>query len=241
MYSSERPALVPFNRNLDVIFQKDLMFDLPGTKNGIYDFTSLCKNNEELGMYWVSRLAQGHHKLGRQVIIEVGHHNRLSPFETAVAYPNTTVIGIEVASITLEEKKLFPFYQNMQNSVVGLFQYKIEKLKNKKIEVDRVQVVAPDPLSEYSLLDSTYQLVRIGGEVVIAIDPWVVLNCYNDQPEQKPDEIVKRFKKLHSNFEIKVDYLEFDQIKERYGFGDSKYLKRDDLPVIPVVIAKRLS
>jgi tRNA G46 methylase TrmB len=107
------------------------MFDLKGTHPGVYDFTSLSRMDEELGIYWASRLIQGHTRLNRKVFIEIGHHDKLSPFETAANNPDTTVIGVEMASIKWYKGKVESDLTRFINSSVALFQFDASKLSGK--------------------------------------------------------------------------------------------------------------
>ena len=85
----------------------------------------------------------------------MGHHGKLSPIETVLAFPNTTVIGVEPATVEWHEAVINAPNTEWRGSLVALFQFTIEKLNNNGLEVDRVQSVAPDPWSEKSILDAT--------------------------------------------------------------------------------------
>ncbi len=235
----EQKAFFTFSHNINVVLQHDLMFDFPGTRPGFYDFSPLSHQNEDVGAYWASRLVQGHKKMGRQVIIEVGPHDRFSPFETAQAFPNTTILGIEPATIEWDEDKINGHIKEWNNSIVATFQFDVKKLKNRGLEVDRVQAVAPDPWSEMNILNTTAELICPGGQIIMAIDPFVVTTYYEDNDDQKPDKVAEQFANAHPGFEARVRYMTIEEIKKTYGFSDSKYLKREGLLDIPVIVATR--
>ena len=73
----------------------------------------------------------------------------------------------------------------------------------------------------------------------MVIDPSLADAYYIGRDEQKPETIAEQFILDHPNFEAYVDYLTIEEIKEKYGFSDSKYLKHEGLPSIPMIIATR--
>jgi len=232
----------PFSSNMEVANQNGLLFDSPGSRGGFYDFASTQEGQFEtlLGaqnsIYWASRLIQGHTKIGRRVILEVGHHNRLSPVETALFYPDTTVVAIDPAAIRSDDTAI---KGEWRGSLVAAFKLKIEELLDHGLLVDRVQFVAPDPHSESKLLELAYSLVKPGGQIVMTIDPWVIPTYYSKDLEKQPKQIAEHFKLKHDNFEVEVAELLIEEVKGKFGFSDSKYLKRKEYPVIPVIVATK--
>lgn len=168
---------------------------------------------------------------GKQLFLEVGPGNRMSPLETAVHARERVVFAVDHAVQPKDRsvRKDLASAAQEKGSLAVFFGLDGTTL-DEKLQFERVQMVFPNPDDQDELAKSVSRYVKPGGDLLILVDPLL-----HGEPEAK--DIIST---LPEDFDADVRNLGRSRVQERYGISDSVLGEKFTEDVrIPVIVAHR--
>lgn len=168
---------------------------------------------------------------GKELILEIGPNNKLSPLETAVFSDDRVVFAVDRAfgpkhRYTSRLSYKIAILAAERNSFAVFFQFDAGEIEPESL-FDRVQIIFPNPEDQDTFCKEMAMFVKPGGELIVFVDPFL-----GGEPTE--DDIVAQ---LPQDFSSEIGDYTREELEKIFGITDSHYLHQD---FTPVVRARRL-
>lgn len=159
----------------------------------------------------------------KQLFLEVGPGERLSPLEAAVNARNRVVFAVDNSFQPREMyfRKDLASAAHKKGSFAVFFGLDANTLEE-RLKFDRVQMFFPSPEHQDQLAGSVSRYVKPGGDLVILVDP-------NLRGEPGPESIVQA---LPDDFSSDIRNLDWSTIHFLFGVRETEFHRHGQTPVV---------